>query len=347
MEPNPSVGAVIVDDSLTLLGEGYHTRFGQSHAEVEALHSVAAANAHATGATAFVTLEPCQHHGKTPPCTQALINAGIKRVVIGSLDPAPHTSGRGVAALRATGIEVETGLLQSECDRLIAPFRMLQQQQRPWVHAKWAMTLDGKTATYTGDSRWISSPESRAIVHQLRGRMDAIIIGAGTAKADDPALTVRPPGPRIPVRVVLDSNAALALDSQLVRTANQVPVILFCCSAPAESIAALRSHGVEVVTTGPDNSGILIPSVLAELGQRQMTNVLLEGGGTLTGSFFDTSLIDEAHVFIAPKIVGGQNAQTPVAGQGHSTIGDCPGITNPQITPSGPDIYVHGLIESN
>ncbi|MCL4112626.1 UNVERIFIED_CONTAM: hypothetical protein GTU68_044012 [Idotea baltica] len=345
VEPNPLVGAVIVDEKLNLVGEGYHTQFGKPHAEVEAIKDAEQKKAATAGATAFVTLEPCQHTGKTPPCTRALIEAGVRRVVIGSVDPAPHTLGRGIDALKDAGIEVETGRLQSECDDLIAPFRMLQQNGRPWIHAKWAMTLDGKTAAHTGSSKWISGEESRSIVHQLRGRMDGIIVGSGTAQADDPALTVRPPGQRIPVRIVVDTIARLSLGSQLVQTANDIPVLLFCSqSAPQESIAALESRGVDVITTQVSASGVDVAEVLLELGRRNMTNVLLEGGGGLAGSFFDAGLIDELHVFIAPKLVGGQGAQSPIAGAGLPTIEDCPHIENPAIQECGSDIYINGFV---
>lgn len=359
VEPNPAVGAVIVDDGLNLLGEGYHTRFGEPHAEIAALNDAAQRAAGTTGAIAYVTLEPCQHHGKTPPCTAALIAAGIQRVYVGSLDPASHTSGNGIKALQAAGIEVETGLLQSECDKLIAPFRMLHQHKRPWVHAKWAMTLDGKTAAHTGNSKWISGEASRAIVHQLRGRMDAIIVGSGTAVTDNPALTVRPAGARIPTRIVVDTHARLPLDGNLVQTAQETPVVVFCAkSASADSVAALRSHGVEVVVTGNfsassaksgsgSGSGVDVALVLAELGRRQMTNVLLEGGGGLAGSFFDANLIDEAHVFIAPKLVGGKNAVSPIGGTGLATIAGCPQLDHPTISQSGPDIYVNGFVVSS
>lgn len=345
VEPNPLVGAVIVDDDLNLLGEGYHTRFGAPHAEVEALKNAERRSSNVKNTTAVVTLEPCQHQGKTPPCTEALIAAGIRRVIIGSVDPAAHTSGSGIDALKNAGLEVETGMLQPECDRLIAPFRMLQQNKRPWVHAKWAMTLDGKTAAHTGSSKWISGAESRAIVHQLRGRMDGILVGSGTAQADDPALTVRPPGERVPSRIVVDTQARLALDSQLVQTAHEVPVLLFCSeSAPPAAIESLVTRGVEVVTTSASASGVDVTAVLLELGRRNMTNVLLEGGGGLAGSFFDAGLIDEAHVFIAPKLVGGQSSQTPIAGTGLPSIEGCPRIEFPTIQQCGADIYVNGPI---
>lgn len=206
VEPNPMVGAVIVDDYLQCLGEGFHRQFGGPHAEVNALRE---AGARAQGATLYVTLEPCNHHGKTPPCVDAVLQAGLRRVVVGMPDPFAKVNGAGIARLREHGVAVEVGLLEAEVRRLNAPFRKLVETGIPWVHAKWAMTLDGKIAARTGHSQWISGAASRAVVHRLRGRMDAIVIGIGTALADDPLLTARPAGPRVATRVVLDSTARL------------------------------------------------------------------------------------------------------------------------------------------
>src|SRR5262249_38708583 len=211
VEPNPLVGAVVVRDG-RLVGEGWHQRYGEAHA-------LAAAGAAAQGATLYVTLEPCCHYGKTPPCTEAVLRAGVGRVVAAMLDPFPPVSGQGVARLRAVGVTVEVGLGEAEARRLNAPYLKLLATGRPYVHAKWAMTLDGKICTRTGDSKWISGEASRRRVHELRGRMDAILVGIGTALADDPLLTARPPGPRIATRIVLDSRGRLPASAQLVRTA--------------------------------------------------------------------------------------------------------------------------------
>ncbi|HID21256.1 MAG TPA: bifunctional diaminohydroxyphosphoribosylaminopyrimidine deaminase/5-amino-6-(5-phosphoribosylamino)uracil reductase RibD, partial [Planctomycetaceae bacterium] len=300
VEPNPAVGAVVVDAHLRLAGEGYHRAYGQEHAEVAAL---AACSAIPADATLFVTLEPCCHHGKTPPCTDAIIRAGIRRVVVGLLDPSPHANGQGVARLRAAGVDVEVGLLEDEVRRLNAPFLKLTTTGLPYVHAKWAMTLDGKTATRTGRSRWVSNESSRRIVHQLRGRMDAILVGIGTVEADDPLLTARPAGHRVATRVVFDSRARLPLQSQLVRTLSEAPLLIAAGGdAPAENIERLRSAGIEVLQIAARSPGIgstrpdPLP-VLRELGGRRMTNVMIEGGARLLGSFFDQQLIDEIHVF--------------------------------------------------
>src|SRR5262245_52454147 len=222
VEPNPLVGAVLVRDG-ALVGEGWHQRYGGPHAEV---HALAAAGPAARGATLHVTLEPCCHPGKTPPCTDAVLAAGVARVVAAMSDPFPRVAGGGLARLRAAGLEVEVGLCEAEACRLNAPYLKLLSRGRPWVHAKWAMTLDGKMATRTGDSKWIRGGGSRRLVHELRGRVDAVVVGLGTALADDPALTARPPGPRVATRVVLDGRGALPGDLQVVRTAPETPTLI-------------------------------------------------------------------------------------------------------------------------
>ncbi len=237
VEPNPLVGAIIVRDGRAV-GEGWHQQYGQAHAEVNAL---AAAGDAAHGATLYVTLEPCCHHGKTPPCTDAVLHAGIARVVAALADPFPLVAGQGAARLRSAGVAVEFGVCADLARRQNAPYLKLLAAGRPYIHAKWAMTLDGKIATRTGDSQWISSDASRRVVHELRGRMDGILVGIGTALADDPLLTARPPGPRTATRVILDAQARLPLDCRLVRTAREVPTLIATTpAAPAETVAALR-----------------------------------------------------------------------------------------------------------
>lgn len=355
VEPNPMVGAVLVDDSLNLIGEGHHEHFGGPHAEISAIDR---AGARANGATLFVTLEPCCHQGKTGPCTKAIIDAGIRRVVIGMSDPAPHIDGGGIAALEAAGIEVEVGLLKDRARRLAAPFVKLFTTGNPYVIAKWAMTLDGKIAARTGASRWISNEASRRVVHKLRGRMDAILIGARTASVDDPLLTPRPAGQRTPTRVVLDSRAALSLDSQLVRTRDQSPVIVVASTAAdAGNVHRLEQASVEVLQFAGDETATRaaqqipgparrpgLAQLLDELGRRQMTNVLVEGGGQLLGALFDAELVDEVHAFIAPSVVGGQNAVEPVAGIGLAEIPRLPTLLSPEIEILDGDVYIHGPI---
>jgi diaminohydroxyphosphoribosylaminopyrimidine deaminase/5-amino-6-(5-phosphoribosylamino)uracil reductase len=344
VEPNPPVGAVIVDAQQRLIAEGYHRCFGAAHAEVDAIDQ---AGERARGQTLFVTLEPCRHTGKTPPCTQAIRRAGIERVVIGTRDPADHNSGRGIAELQQAGLEVQAGFLESEARQLIAPFAMLQTEGRPWVHAKWAMSLDGKLATHSGHSRWISDADSRRHVHQLRGKMDAILVGARTARLDDPLLTARPPGQRTPLRVVMDRLASLPLDSQLLRTAHEIPVLVFAGhAAPDSDVARLRQSGVEVLQLDLEgaNSASRAAMVLQELGRRKLTHVVVEGGGVVLGAFRDAELIDEVHVFVAPKLIGGLGATTPMAGVGLAFVPQNAGIELLNVQRSGQDVYLHGRV---
>jgi diaminohydroxyphosphoribosylaminopyrimidine deaminase/5-amino-6-(5-phosphoribosylamino)uracil reductase len=339
VEPNPMVGCVIAQGT-QILGEGWHRGFGQAHAEVEAL---LAAGSQAAGATLYVTLEPCCHHGKTPPCTQAILRSGVARVVVALGDPFPQVSGRGIAELKAGGLEVQQGLLEAEARSLNAPYLKLIQTGRPWVIAKWAMTLDGKIATPSGDSRWVSSAESRAIVHALRGRVDAIMVGRETAVRDDPLLTARPPGPRSAVRIVCDSGASLPIQSQLVRTARETPVLVAVGREAAEDRRQrLSNAGCEVLICDGATHAERLEALLDELGRRRMTNLLVEGGGRLLGSLLDARAIDEAHVFIAPKLIGGTDAASPIAGQGIEPLSGAFSLDAPEIRQVGSDVYVRG-----
>ena len=318
VEPNPMVGAVVVRDGRSV-GIGHHERFGGPHAEVNALRQAGEA---ARGATLYLTLEPCCHHGKTPPCTDAVLAAGVGRVVAATADPFPKVAGGGVAALRAAGVRVEVGCEADATRELNAPYWKRLTTGMPYVTAKWAMTLDGKTAVASGDSRWISSDASRRRVHDLRGRMDAIIVGIGTAEADDPRLTVRPPGPRRPVRIVLDGAARLAMDSALVRTAAEVPVLIVVSDrAPSERRDRLTSAGCEVLAF-PGSGPVPVTRLLEELGRRGMTNVLVEGGGQVLGSFLDQGHVDAVEVFVAPILDGGDHARTAVRGAGRNSMKD-------------------------
>lgn len=341
VEPNPPVGAVIVDDSGNLLGEGWHTHFGGPHAEIDALD---AAGEQARGATLYVTLEPCAHTGKTPPCAPRVVASGIRKVVVAAADPAPHTAGRGLQHLSDEGIDLEVGLLADEARRLIAPFARLATQGLPWVHAKWAMTLDGKLATRAGDSKWISCELSRRIVHELRGRMDAIVVGIGTALADDPQLTARPAGPRTAARIVVDSEARLPLDSRLVRTAGDVPVIVAATrAADDDRCAQLTRAGVEILRLDAAEKGRApLDQLLRQLGERRMTHILVEGGAQLLGSLLDGGWIDEVHAFIAPSLSGGADAPSPIAGQGIELMSQAVKLCNIHVIQPGGDVYVHG-----
>jgi diaminohydroxyphosphoribosylaminopyrimidine deaminase/5-amino-6-(5-phosphoribosylamino)uracil reductase len=340
VEPNPLVGAVLVKNG-QVVSEGWHEKYGQSHAEVNAL---ARAQGAARGATCYVTLEPCCHVGKTPPCTDALIRAGVARVIAALADPFPQVAGQGANLLRAAGIPCEFGLCEQEARRQNAPYLMLLTAGRPYVHAKWAMTLDGKIATRAGDSKWISSAASRHRVHELRGRMDAIVIGIGTALADDPLLTARPSGPRTAMRVVLDSQARLPTASQLVQTAGPIPTLLVTSPSVAEAkLTPLRDAGCQVLRLGPDAEGRPnLHHLLAHLGQQRATNLLVEGGAQVLGSFLDAAAIDEVHAFIAPRLIGGTGAKTAMAGSGRDRIADALALMETTVESIDNDIYVHG-----
>ncbi|WP_074311234.1 bifunctional diaminohydroxyphosphoribosylaminopyrimidine deaminase/5-amino-6-(5-phosphoribosylamino)uracil reductase RibD [Singulisphaera sp. GP187] len=340
VEPNPMVGSVVVRDG-RLVGFGHHTQFGAPHAEVEALRRAGDA---ARGATLYVTLEPCCHIGKTPPCTEAILAAGVTRVVAAMPDPFPKVAGGGLARLREAGVVVEQGLEAAAAEHLNAPYLKRLSTGRPYVTAKWAMTLDGKTATASGDSRWISGPRSRALVHEVRGRMDAIVVGIGTALADDPELTARPPGPRVPARVVLDGAGRLPTTSRLTRTAREVPVLVALTErATPERREALAALGCEVILF-PGEGPVPILPLLDELGRRGMTNLLVEGGGRILGAFLDAGQVDAVDVFIAPLIEGGQSRFTPAQGEGRSRMADALRLARPQVSLVDGDLRLQGIL---
>jgi diaminohydroxyphosphoribosylaminopyrimidine deaminase/5-amino-6-(5-phosphoribosylamino)uracil reductase len=293
-----------------------------------------------------VTLEPCCHHGKTPPCTEAILRAGVGKVVAALADPFPQVAGGGLEALRKAGVAVEVGPCESEARLLNAPYFKLLATGRPWIHAKWAMTLDGKIATRTGSSRWISNEASRRVVHSLRGRMDGILVGIGTVLADNPRLTARPPGPRTPLRIILDSQARLPADSLLATTAQQTPTLVAVTAhAPADRRAALQNLGCEVLVLSDEGGKCSLAQLLDELGRRRFTNLLVEGGSALLGAFHDGGFIDEVHVFLAPLLAGGSQARTPLAGQGVDKIAEAGSVTNGLLERIGSDLYFHGLLD--
>ena len=343
VEPNPMVGCVIACRD-ELLAEGYHKQFGGPHAEIEAISQLRSLPLNDT--TVYVTLEPCCHSGKTPPCTQALIEAGVHNVVVGYVDPNPTVAGQGIKQLRDSGINVRVGICEAECKRLVAPFEKVVTTGIPWVIAKWAMTLDGKIATKTGDSKWISGAESRQLVHQIRSRVDAIIVGSRTVQADDPLLTARNVKPkRCATRIVVDSRLTIPANSRLIKTAKEFPVLIVAGpEAEQQKISQLTEAGCEVWSPElPDSSGRM-KSLLQFLGRRGMTNLLVEGGGGLLGEFFDAKLVDEVHCFISPKLVGGANAPTPVGGNGLKSMSDALKLDHIRIQTLESDVYMSGLV---
>ena len=320
--PNPAVGAVIVKGG-KVIGEGFHEGAGQPHAERMAL---AACSEDPAGATMFVSLEPCAHEGRTPPCTDAIVEAKLSRVVVASDDPSSKAAGRGLGILRDEGIQVDvaSGDVAEAARLLNQPFRKHARTGRPLVLLKYAMTLDGKVATRTGDSKWISSELSRARAHRWRAESDAVAVGIGTAMADDPLLTARVEGvARQPRRVVFDAEARLPLDSQLVQSAGETPVLLICSRAAARTrVQSLESAGVEVCTVSGENESARVHAALDELGCRDVQQLLVEGGPHLAGVFLDAGEVDELRVFVAPVIAGGRNAKPAVEGEGVETIAD-------------------------
>jgi diaminohydroxyphosphoribosylaminopyrimidine deaminase / 5-amino-6-(5-phosphoribosylamino)uracil reductase len=322
--PNPMVGAVIVKDG-RVIGEGSTQPPGQAHAERMAL---AACEEDPSGATLYVSLEPCAHHGRTPPCTEAILEAGISRVVIASDDPTTKAAGRGPGILRDEGVEVVwiDGEAAEKARLLNQPFRKHARTGRPLVVFKSAMTLDGKVATVSGDSQWISGEASRARAHRWRAESDAVAVGIGTALFDDPRLTARIEGvARQPRRVVFDSEARLPLDSQLVRGVAEVPVTAVCSRAASRtSVQSLESAGVDVIVATGQNEAARVKHALGELGAREVQSLLLEGGPHLAGAFLEADEIDEARIFVAPLMTGGREARTAVEGIGIERIAAAP-----------------------
>lgn len=317
VEPNPMVGCVIVRGG-RIVAEGYHRRFGADHAEVEALRRCGGLG---RGATVYVTLEPCCHRGKTGPCSEALIAARVGRVVAAMRDPFAAVAGKGLARLRRAGIEVDVGLCGDRARRLNAAYVKLRSTGRPWVILKWAQSLDGKIATRTGESKWITSPRARREAHRLRGRVDAIIVGSGTAMADDPMLTCRAArAKRVASRVVVDSRLRLSPTLKLVRTGGRVPTIVATTAGAVRSrpraADELRRRGCEVLVVKQVAGHVSLPVLLEVLGRREMTNVMVEGGGKLLGAFFDQGLADEAVVFVSPRLIGGAEAPSALEGRG-------------------------------
>jgi diaminohydroxyphosphoribosylaminopyrimidine deaminase / 5-amino-6-(5-phosphoribosylamino)uracil reductase len=322
--PNPIVGAVVVKED-RVVGEGITQPPGEDHAEVMAL---AESGDQAVGATMYLSLEPCCHHGRTPPCTDAILSAGIRRVVIASDDPTPKAAGRGPGILRDEGVKVDfvDGDIADAARMLNQPFLKHARTGRPLVIFKSAMTLDGKAATRTGDSQWISGEASRARAHRWRAESDAVAVGIGTALVDDPRLTARIEGvARQPRRVVFDSEARLPLDSRLVKDVSDVPLIVVCArAAKRTSVEALQAAGVDVIVATGENEGARVQHALDELGAREIQSLLLEGGPHLAGAFLEAEEIDEVRVFIAPVLLGGAKARTAVEGIGFGEIAAAP-----------------------
>jgi diaminohydroxyphosphoribosylaminopyrimidine deaminase/5-amino-6-(5-phosphoribosylamino)uracil reductase len=327
VRPNPVVGAVVARDG-HVLGEGWHERYGGAHAEVNAIEACGTADL--TGATLYVSLEPCCHEGKTPPCTDAILQAGIGRVVVASDDPTEKAAGRGLGILRDEGVDVVVADgEEAQAARLLnQAFRKHARTGRPWVLFKSAMTLDGKVATRSGDSQWISGAESRQLAHRWRASVDAVVVGIGTALADDPQLTARPGGTPAepehqPRRVVFDSLARIPPGSQLVAAADVIPLTVVVSRAAARAdLDALEAAGVQVLVATGENEPARVRSGLDQLGALGVASVLLEGGPHLAGAFLDAGEIDELRLFLAPLLLGGSAARDPLEGEGVERISE-------------------------
>ena len=339
--PNPMVGAVIVKDG-AIIGQGYHARCGDLHAERAALKNCTGDPA---GGTLYVTLEPCCHQGRQPPCTDAILQAGIARVVVGSPDPNPLVAGKGVQILRDHGVQVEEGVLRTECDRLNRVFLKYIQTGRPYVIMKYAMTLDGKIAAYTGASQWVTGEEARAHVQTLRHRCRAILVGVGTVIADDPRLTCRLPGGRDPIRVICDTRLRTPLTAQVVTSAGQTPTwIATCCAAP-ERLAPYERAGCKMLVL-PERAGRVDLNALMDcLGRQEVDSILLEGGGTLNWSALDQGVVDGVMAYVAPKLFGGRTAKTPVEGRGVDAPAAAFPLKNTTITQIGADFLLESEVD--
>ncbi len=345
VSPSPLVGCVIARDGGEVVGEGFYLYEGVKHAETLALEQ---AGASARGATVYVSLEPHAHQGRTPPCTIALIKAGVRRVLAPIEDPNPLVSGRGFTHLREAGVDVQVGLLATEAARLNEKYIHAMRHARPFVHLKLACSLDGRIATRTGDSHWITNETSRARVHELRHEYDAILVGAGTANADDPLLTDRSglPRHRLLTRILLDDNLRLSPDSQLAQTARETPLIIFTSDAADERAAAtLQARGVEIVRE-PRGARDL-RAALENLHRRSLQSVLVEGGATVAGMFLDAGLVSKVSFFIAPLIIGGSESKAAVLGAGATSIAEATRLRDVAITQHGSgDVEITGYPES-
>jgi diaminohydroxyphosphoribosylaminopyrimidine deaminase/5-amino-6-(5-phosphoribosylamino)uracil reductase len=346
--PNPRVGCVIARGD-SVVAEGFHSEHGGPHAEAEALRALKAKGEDARGAALYVTLEPCgAFEGKlTPACVEAVLASGVARVVVGQRDPNPQVDGRSLERLERAGIAVRTGILEAEARALNGPFNKWMSEERPYVTAKWAMSLDGKIASRSGHSKWISGEESRRRAHALRGSVDAVLVGVNTVVRDDPLLTRRDAEGRDPVRVVVDSALRIPLESRLVKTAKESALVVVTTEeAPEDRVKALRERGVGIVKVGAEASRVDPSALLDALARRGLQHVLVEGGGELLGSFFAHDLVDRVVCFVAPKIVGGDAAPGPARGEGVADVTQALKLVSLRAEPSGEDVVLEGIVHT-
>jgi diaminohydroxyphosphoribosylaminopyrimidine deaminase/5-amino-6-(5-phosphoribosylamino)uracil reductase len=341
VNPNPMVGAVIVKND-HIIGQGYHERYGELHAERNAL---ASCQEDPQGATLYVTLEPCCHHGKTPPCTDAILEKGIGRVVIASPDPNPLVAGKGVQILRENGIEVEEGILREACDNLNKVFFHFIKTQTPYVLMKYAMTMDGKIATASGLSQWITGETARKRVHEDRHRYRAIMVGVGTVLADDPLLTCRLPDRKNPIRIICDTHLRTPLHAQVVKTTDQAETILATCCKDPDKQRPYLERGCQVITTPETADGHLdLSQLMLELGKRKIDSIMLEGGATLNWSALKSGIVHQVEAYLAPKLFGGAAAKAPIGGEGVHSPDAAYRLTPPIIHRLGDDILLESEV---
>ena len=340
VSPNPMVGAVLVKNG-KLIAKGYHRYFGGPHAEVEAIQR---AKDKARGCTLYVTLEPCSHYGKTPPCTQAIIRAGIRRVVIATLDPNPVNSGRGVQELKKAGIEIELGVCEEEATKVNEAFFKFMKKRIPFVVVKVASSLDGKIATSKGESKWITGQKAREFAHRLRDKMDAILVGINTVISDDPSLLA--PSKDSLARVILDSKLRIPLNSKILKNQDKADTFIFTTSkADRQKLCELKSRGIKVAIVKEDQDGrVDLEEVLKKLASLEIMILLVEGGGKVIGSFFDKGLVDKLFLFLAPRIIGGRNSLTWVEGKGVDLLSQTPHIEVSSLRKIGQDLLLEGYV---
>lgn len=343
VNPNPMVGAVLVKDG-QIIGEGYHAFFGGPHAEVNAISS---AGEGVEGACLYVTLEPCNHHGKTPPCTELIIREKIARVVVGMKDPNPHVSGQGIRTLQSAGISVSEGILEPQCLKVNEVFSKFIHHKTPFVAIKTAMTLDGKIATHTGDSRWITNERSRQQVHELRHRYAAIMVGVGTVLADDPELTDRSghATKSHPLRIVMDSHGRTPLNSKILDTSQAATLVAVTAKAPGAFIRDLQAKGVECLVSPEKNGKVDLRYVVSILGERGIDSILIEGGSRLNFSALAEGVADKVYSFIAPKMVGGDHAPAPVGGEGVEKISEAVSLKIESVLAFDDDLLIEAYIK--
>lgn len=342
VSPNPMVGCVIVKNN-KIIGSGWHKKYGEAHSEVNAINS---ATENIEGSEVYVTLEPCSHYGKTPPCAKALIEHKIKKVYVGCLDPNPLVSGNGVKMLRDAGIEVEIGVMEDECKKINPIFFKYIRSNTPFVVMKSAITLDGKIATYTGDSKWVSNEQSRQFCQELRHNLKAIMVGINTVLADNPHLTCRKKGGINPIRIIVDSKLRIPLDANVLKITNDDRCIIATTkNIDVDKSKLLEDKGIEILQCNSLNGQVDLKDLMKRLGEIKIDSILLEGGGTLNYSALEAGIVDYALTFISPKFIGGENAKTSVEGTGFANIKDAIKIENPNVTFFGEDILVYGGIK--